>query len=153
MVFHEKHRPRLLAIGETFLGVPPDRLGDDFVAEIDRYVGLLDDFLIKDIKTLVSLFGSPFMVFLRTGRPKGFEKLNLQQRVKYAKGWGTSRIPLLRTGYVALRSLCGWAYYSNEEHGEEVGHLGKTIGREHETPTLLSKKFYPDSPIAGGESP
>ncbi len=74
------------------------------------------------------------------------------QRLNYAKSWGTSRIPLLRTGYVALRSLCGWAYYSNEEHGREVGHLGKTLGREEETPTLLSKKFYPDSPLAGGNN-
>ncbi|RMG37814.1 MAG: hypothetical protein D6732_06155 [Methanobacteriota archaeon] len=152
MVFDEKHRRRLIAIGEAFLGIPPEDLGEDFVQEMDRYVGLLDDFLIKDIKTLISLFGSPIMVFLRTGRFKSFENLSLDQRVRYAKGWGTSKIPLLRTGFTALRSLCGWTYYSNEEHGAEVGHLGKTLGREKETPTLLSKTFYPDSPLAGGET-
>ncbi len=151
MIFPEKQNELLLCIGETILGIPAENLGDDFIQEINRYVGLLDDYLIKDLKNLVTMFGSRAMVFMRLFKFKKFVGLSPTDRLRYVKSWGTSRIPLLRTGYTALRSLCGWAYYSNDDHGEELGHLGKTIGREKETPTLLSPQFYPNSPLARGD--
>ncbi len=141
----------LLAVGETILGIPQQELGQDFVDEINRYVGSLEPYLRKDIKTLVTLFNSRISVFMKILTFKPFHTLPLDEREQYLDTWKTSTIPLFRTGYVALRSLAGWAYYSSEKGAEEMGSYGKTIGKEKETPTLLSKTFYPESPLAGEE--
>lgn len=149
--FPQKFDKIFLAIGETILGIPQDELGNQFVEEVNRYVGSLDSYLRKDIRLLVAVFNSRISVFFRTLALKPFHALPSNKREKYLDAWKTSRIPLLRTGYVALRSLSGWAYYSSDKGAKEMGSYGKTIGKEQETPTLLSKKFYPNSPIAGGQ--
>ncbi len=137
----------LEAVAEAILGVPRAELGDDFKFNVDEYIIGLPLHLQKDLKRLFFSLGSPFVSLFFVGRFSRFSRLSITQRRSYLKKWSLSRIPLLRTGYVALKSLCGWGYYSQESVHAELDYPGPTIGREDETPTLLygKQKWHPPS--------
>ena len=137
----------LEAVAEAILGVPRPELGDDFKFNVDEYVVWLPSHLQKDLKLLFSVLGSPLISLFFVGRLSRFSKLSVTRRRSYLKKWSLSRIPLLRTGYMALKSLCGWGYYSQESVHAELDYPGPTIGREDETPTLMygKEKWRPPS--------
>ncbi len=136
----KKEIPKVLVIGETLLGVPIVELGEDYVYELDRIVTTLDDFLHRDIHTLIWLFSSRLAALLVGKSFKPFKNMNPTKRENYMKKWIKSRIPIFRTAYVTLRALTSWSYYTSEKGEAEVDFLGSTIGREHELPTLLYGK-------------
>lgn len=146
-----KEIPKVLVIGETLLGVSKEELGEDYIYELDRIVTTLDDFLHKDIHTLIWLFNSRFAALFVGRSLKPFRSMNPTKRVKYMKKWMMSRIPIFRTIYVTLRALTSWAYYTSERGETEIGFPGSTIGREHELPTLLFGKepMDPESYLEG----
>lgn len=130
-------------LGETILGVPRDELGDEFINEADAFIDNLDEFLQKDIRILLILFNSRITSLIFIGKLKKFTSLSQNDREKFYKKWLLSKIPLLRTGGGALKAICGWSYYSNEKSWKEINYPGKTLGREHETPTLIDKPWEP----------
>lgn len=131
---------KVLAIGETLLGVPPKELGEDYIYELDRIIFTLEDYIQKDIHTLIWLFNSRLAAIVFGYSFQPFIKMSSEKREKYMVKWMKSRIPLLRTMYVTLRALVSWAYYTSEQAETEVDFPGSTIGREHELPTLLFGK-------------
>ncbi len=137
----------LEAVAEAILGVPKSELGDEFKYNVDEYILGLPSHLKKDLSLLFFALSSPFVSLFFVGRFSSFSRLSVSRRRSYLKKWSVSRIPLLRTGYAALKSLCGWGYYSQESVHAELDYPGPTIGREDETPTLLYGKEKLKPPV------
>ena len=125
---------------ETILGVPLEKLEKNFILETDRYINNLPKYLQKDFKRLLKMFDSKILAVVMIHRYKSFTTMNTKEREIYFKKWLLNRIPIFRTGANALKSLCGWAFYSQEIGQQEMNYLGPTYTREHETPTLLFNK-------------
>ena len=136
----QKEISKVLVMGETMLGVPQDELGEDYIFELDRTISNLDDFLHKDLHTLIWIFNSRFAALLVGKSLKPFKNMNPIKREEYMKKYMKSRIPLFRTIYVTIKALASWAYYTSERGEAEIGFFGPTIGRENELPTLLYGK-------------
>jgi hypothetical protein len=138
---------KVLVMGETMLGVPEVELGEDYVYELDRTISDLDDFLHKDLHTLIWLFNSRLAALMVGRSLKPFINMNPTKREEYMKKYMKSRIPLLRTIFVTIKALTSWPYYTSEKAEAEIDFLGPTIGREHKLPTLLYGKepIQPDS--------
>ncbi|MHA2090221.1 MAG: hypothetical protein ACW98K_05125 [Candidatus Kariarchaeaceae archaeon] len=136
----DKNAELITLIGETILGVPRSELGSEYVNSVDSTVWALDDYLRKDIKTLLWLFNSRVTSIIIGRSFRKFSSMQMEDREKYILKWMKSRIPILRTAYTTLRSLCGWSYYSLQKSHPEMNYPGHTIGREHQTPTLLYGK-------------
>lgn len=132
----------LFAIGEVIIGASREELGDDFISEIDGFVGNLDDYLIADIHKLLFLFNSRLLSLITFSGMTKFTKKSLEAKEKYYQKFVSSKIPLFRTLATTVRAICGWSYYSNENVWDELKIPGKTLGREEETPTLKNIKYY-----------
>lgn len=128
------------AISETILGIPKNELGEEFLQEFDRFIGTLEGYLIKNIKILLFTLNCRFSATIFVLRFKKFTDLPIEKREQYLAKWSLSRIALLRTAYVTLKALSGWSFYALEKSWPEFNYPGHTIGREHETPTLLYGK-------------
>ena len=137
-----KHKEKdfLLSLGEALLGYTKEELGDEFLMEADGFIDNLDDYLQKDLRLLIAVFNARLTSFIFTGSFSKFTSKSLEKREKYYLKWAESRIPLLRVGGTAFKAVCGWSRYGTEESWEEMNYPGKTIGREHLTPTLLEGK-------------
>ena len=116
---------------ETILGVPLEKLENNFILEIDRYMNNLPEYLQKDFRRLLKLFNSKILVLMLIHQYKSFIKMNKIKREEYFKKWLLNRIPIFRTGANALKSLCGWAFYSQEIGYKEMNYLGSVYGHEH----------------------
>jgi hypothetical protein len=136
----KKEVPKILIMGETLLGVPVEELGEDYVYEFDRTITNLDNFLHKDIRTLIWIFNSRIAALFVGMSIKPFKNMNPTKRENYMKKYMKSRIPIFRTIYVTLKALTSWPYYTSERGEAEVDFFGPTIGRENELPTLLFGK-------------
>ena len=124
--------------GESILGIPIEYLGSKYTKEIDSYLSTLPEWLRKEYKLIFKISNLKLTGFVYTKRFKNFTKLSKQQRQKFIKTFSTSRIPLLRSAFFGLKSICAWGYYSQDNSIQD--YPGNTIGREHETPTLLFGK-------------
>ena len=130
----------VMCAGEALLGIPRRELGDDFIAEFDRIAAGLESFLRADLHHLLLLLNVASL-----GR---FTRMEVSRRERLLAGWGHSRIPLLRTSFVTLRSLSAWSWYSLRKSWPELDFPGETIDKEHKLPTLLFGKspWTPPSP-------
>ncbi len=135
-----KNIPLLLSIGEIILGIPEDELGEDYIREADRIILTFEDFLQFEVKKLLYLFNSSLTSLFISFSFKKYTKMSKENRAKYCEKWMYSKIGLLRTGFVTIKAISAWAYYSSTKSWEEMDYPGETIGREHLTPTLLFGK-------------
>ena len=135
-----KNIPLILSLGEIILGIPEDELGEEYVREVDRIILTFEDFLQFEVKKLLYLFNSTLTSLLISFSLKKYTKMSMENRERYIKKWMFSKIGLLRTGFVTLKGICAWSYYSLNKSWEEMSYPGETIGREHLTPTLLFGK-------------
>lgn len=135
--FRKKEIPKALLIGETILGVSFQELGLEFIYELDSYIDGLDSYLRKDIHSLYTFISSRLMLIIKGHTHRSFDKMSKMKRDNYLRRWMESRISIFRTGFVTIKSLSSWAYYSLEQGEKEIEYPGVTINREHITPTLL----------------
>ena len=142
MKFLSNKQAKLLEhVGSSILGVPIDKLGSDFIKEIDDYLDTLPKWVQKDFKLLFWSFNFPFTRFFFRLRFTSFIKMKPDQKLGYLKKWGKSRIPLMRSGLTGLKGVVAWGYFSqNKGFLEAIQYPGSTIGQEHLTPTLLYGK-------------
>jgi len=95
--------PRLFALDAAALKVPAAMeetiaaLGADQQAELGRLLGLL---------------GTPVLPLLLTGRPRRFSALTQEEAERFLLAMANSRLPLLRTGFQALKRLATFLFYS-----------------------------------------
>ncbi|MFW9779319.1 MAG: hypothetical protein ACFFE8_10745 [Candidatus Heimdallarchaeota archaeon] len=123
---------------ETILGVPIDQLGSEFLPEIDDYLYNSPEWLRNEYKLIFRIFNMKIMGLVFIGRLKNFTNMEIDQKTKYVINFACSRLPMIRSAFTGLKSICAWGYYSHESAFADFP--GKTIGREHETPTLLYGK-------------
>lgn len=138
--FKPKEIDLFYKIGETILGIPQSELNEVFLKEADRFINTLDTFLLDQLHVLFILVNSRFISLVTILRFKKFQNLSIEKRERFLQNWSKSKIPILRTGVVTLKALCGWSYYSLEKCWEEIEFKGPTIGKENITPTLLFGK-------------
>ena len=128
-------------IGSTIIGVPIDKLGDGYLDEIDSFLTTLPPWVQKDFKLLFRTFNLIFLRLFFTFKITSFTKMKPKQQAKYLKKWGNSRIPLMRSGFMGLKGVVSWGFYSqNKDFLDAIKYPGSTIGKVHLTPTLLYGK-------------
>ena len=136
-----KQAETLLYAGSIILGVSIADLGVEYVTELDDFVSSLPDYLQDEIQKLFRFFNSKIFSFLLIRTLKSFNGMNRDQQEKYIKKWMNSRLNLLRSGYVTLRSLAGWGYYTQGSTVKnEMNFQGKPLRKENKVPTLLYGK-------------
>jgi len=102
--------PRLFALDAAALKVPAAMeetiaaLGADQQAELGRLLGLL---------------GTPLLPLLLTGRARRFSGLSQEEAERFLLAMADSRLPLLRTGFQALKRLATFLFYSLLDAGGE----------------------------------
>ncbi len=84
--------------------------------------------------TALDLLASPIGALLGIGSPRRFAQLSLDNQRRCLAAWGTSRIPLIRSAYQAIRRLVLVTHYSEPAAGAAVGHLGPFRHREPHYP-------------------
>jgi len=82
----------------------------------------------KELKQLLGLFENGLAGFLFGGRTKPFTQLAPEAQDDVLREWRDSRLELRRTGYQALRTLVGAAYYSSKDSYAAVGYPGPPEG-------------------------
>lgn len=136
----------LKALANPILSKSDADLDSNYVAHIDEYLFKLPSHLQSDIKMLLRILNMPGALFPFVFSFKKFTDLREAQQRKLLKKWMNSPIPLLRTGYSALKAICAWGYYSREPAQDEIGYLGPTVGNESKLPTLLNGEPEPTLP-------
>jgi choline dehydrogenase-like flavoprotein len=84
------------------------------------------------LRQALDLLASPIGPLLGIGRPTRFAKLNPADQRRCLSAWGTSRLPILRTAYQALRRLVLVTHYGNPEAGRAIGYRGAFRHRQPE---------------------
>ncbi|MHA1989380.1 MAG: hypothetical protein ACW981_01790 [Candidatus Hodarchaeales archaeon] len=146
-ILSKKSSKTILHVGEVVLGIPKEELGQDFILEIDHYLSGLPKFFFRDIKILFFLFNSRLMSVVMMRKLKKFTNMKRADKEKFLDKWANSRLSVIRMGFLSLKSMCGWAFYSQEDKVKTQipDYPGRTLNREHETPTLLFGKEPWDS--------
>jgi choline dehydrogenase-like flavoprotein len=94
--------PILFAASATNLGVP---------GAAEEAIGLLAASDRRSLTRLLRLLDSPLPGLL-IGRPRGISALSAADRERLLRAMSTSRIPIVRSGFQALKRLSSFLYYS-----------------------------------------
>ena len=99
----------------------------------------------------LDLLASPIGPLLGIGRPTRFATLSPEDQRRCLAAWGTSRLPILRTAYQALRRLVLVTHYGAPDAGQSIGYLGafrqRALHFEWEGP-LPAVDSHPPEPTA-----
>jgi hypothetical protein len=95
---------------------------------VDGVMAKQDDTARKEVKQLLMLFENALPTFLFSGRTRAFTALSTDEQDQVLTEWMQSRIPLRRTGYLALRTLINAAYYGNPAVWVATGYAGPPPG-------------------------
>jgi hypothetical protein len=126
-VLDEKEASILAAVAETVLAIEP---GAPSVDDVD-VVGRVDALLARSPKgvqrefaRLLHLFENGTTGLLTATGWTSFTAATAASREARLRAWQTSRIALFRTGFQAMRRLCGACYYSSPASWAAVGYPG-----------------------------
>ena len=97
------------------------------VASVDALCAGLDPGLSGPLPMLVRAFEfAPILFELRFSR---FTGLSDAEKDESLTGWMTSRFHLRRLGFLAIRNLCFFGYYSQEPTWPLIGYAGPLLGK------------------------
>jgi choline dehydrogenase-like flavoprotein len=114
-VIGERERATLVTVCGTFVpDSQPGVVADAIVAELGA-IGRPK--LLGDLALFVRLIDSRLVNLVLVGRPVRFSDLGQQDREAYLRRWAGSRIPLLRSGFQAVKRLSLFIAYSRPEAG------------------------------------
>lgn len=134
----------LLWAGSIILGVPKEDLGSQFITNIDILLFDISNsatHLVNDLRLQFYSLNSRLLSLVLVRRVSKFINMNDKTKQRYLEAWMNSPLSILRKGFVSFRGLCGWGYYGQENvQKHDMQFSGMPLGREHETPTLLSGK-------------
>jgi hypothetical protein len=102
----------LRALGDTFVpstGADDPAGGDVVPTGVEELLGAMEPADVKRVGDLLTMFELAALPL--HGRP--FSRLDEERRRRYVAGWMTSRIPLRRIIYRAIRGLVMNAYYQD----------------------------------------
>jgi choline dehydrogenase-like flavoprotein len=102
--------PVLRALAETFVpGAEAVRLADHLAETIAALPRRADR---AELARLLRLFESRVVNALLAGVPRPFTTMSVLQRERYLRGWATSRLPLRRKAFQALKRMATVVYYT-----------------------------------------
>jgi len=115
----------------------------DTAVAVDKVLAMEDDSARREVKQLLMLFENALPTFLFGGRTRAFTALPTDEQDQVLVEWMSSRLPLRRTGYLALRTLVNAAYYGNPAVWGATGYPGPPAGI-----------YAPEAPVwKGGDVP
>jgi len=138
-VIGARERATLVTVSGTF--VPegsPGPIADAIVAEL---AAIGRPKLLADLRLFLRLIDSRLANLMLVGRPVRFSDLGQHGREAYLRRWADSRVPLLRTGFQAVKRLSLFIAYSRPEAGAAA--LLPETGYARPDPLPL-----PDRPLA-----
>jgi len=126
-VFDETEASILEAVAASVLriepGAPPPR-GVDVAGRVDGLLALSSVDVQREFRRLLRLFENGFTgLMTRTGWTS-FTAASESSRGARLHAWETSRVPLFRTGYQAMKRLCAACYYSSPSAWASIGYPG-----------------------------
>ena len=105
----------------------PDHRELKTVLKLDRELAQWDPVRSKDIPLLMGLLEHGTPLFGHSFRR--FSRLPLESRRAYLAGWGESGILLRRSGFIALKGLFAFYYFSDERVWPDIGYDGTWFDR------------------------
>jgi choline dehydrogenase-like flavoprotein len=102
--------PRLFALDASALKVP---------AAMEETIAALGAEKQAELRRLLGLLGTPVLPLLLTGRARRFPDLTQGEAERFLLAMANSRLPLLRTGFQALKRLATFLFYSLLDAGGE----------------------------------
>ncbi|HUJ24694.1 MAG TPA: gluconate 2-dehydrogenase subunit 3 family protein [Myxococcales bacterium] len=110
------------AVADRVLTDAEPRVG---VAErADAFLAPLPPADARDFRRLLALFDNALYGFLRGGPPRPFTQMSPDDQDDQLARWQTSRFPIERTGYQAMKRLAAAMYFSDPRTYAGVGYPG-----------------------------
>ena len=94
------------------------------VEKIDALLASLPVAVTTELKQALLLFESPIFGAIMDGRFRPFTQCDARTQDKVLAAWRDSRLPLRRTVYDALHSLCMAPYWSDSALWGQIGYPG-----------------------------
>ncbi|MEP7003940.1 MAG: GMC family oxidoreductase [Chloroflexota bacterium] len=113
-----RERATLITVCGTF--VPegsPGVIADAILAEL---AAIGRPKLLADLRLFLKLIDSRMANLALVGRPVRFSDLDQHRRETYLRRWADSRVPLLRSGFQAVKRLALYLAYSHSDAGATV---------------------------------
>ncbi|MDQ6830455.1 MAG: GMC family oxidoreductase N-terminal domain-containing protein [Gemmatimonadota bacterium] len=136
--------PRAYESGDGALDVAP---------LVEARLARLEARVHADVARVLTLFGSALVAALVGGRARGMTAMTPEHQDEWLASWETSRLPLRRTAFQALRRLVLSTYYAAPAAHRALGYRGALFTRapevEWEGPALGVPRD--DEPIARRE--
>ncbi|HET7453716.1 MAG TPA: gluconate 2-dehydrogenase subunit 3 family protein [Thermoanaerobaculia bacterium] len=126
-VFDEREASILAAVAETILAIEPGAPTADEVDVVGRVDALLarsPAAVQRELARLLRLFENGATGLLTVTGWTSFTAAGPARREARLRAWQTSRIAVFRTGFQAMKRLCGAAYYSAPKSWPAVGYPG-----------------------------
>lgn len=116
----------LIALCRRMVPLPgePDPSAVRLARAVEVRLGTLDPNQSKDVAGLLWLMGAPTAGLLNAWRPRGFADLSEDVQDAWLRGWETSRVPLFRTAFQALRRLILSTHYADPSTWPAIGYRG-----------------------------
>ncbi|HYR10156.1 MAG TPA: GMC family oxidoreductase N-terminal domain-containing protein, partial [Longimicrobium sp.] len=116
----------LIALCRRMVPLPdePDPSAVRLARAVEVRLGTLEPNLAKDAAGLLWLMGAPAAGLLNAWVPRGFADLSAERQDAWLRGWETSRIPLFRTAFQALRRLILATHYADPSTHPGIGYRG-----------------------------
>jgi choline dehydrogenase-like flavoprotein len=102
--------PRLFGLDAAALKLP---------AAMEETIGALGADKQAELRRLLGLLGTSVLPLLLTGRARWFPDLTQEEAERFLLAMSNSRLPLLRTGFQALKRLATFLFYSLLDAGGE----------------------------------
>ena len=99
----------------------------DVAAKADVFLAPLPAPDRKDLKQLLALFDNALFSLVQGGPPRPFTAMSPEEQDAHLRRWETSRLAIQRTGYQAMKRLCGAVYFGSPETYASVGYPGPPI--------------------------
>jgi len=130
-VLDERRWPVVLALVDRFIPARPGfpaAASLDTAKAVDAILTMVDESSRVEVRQLLMLFENALPNFLFGLRTTPFSLLPPDEQDQVLNEWMTSRVPLRRTGFLALRTLVMSAYYGNPATWAAVGYPGPPQG-------------------------
>lgn len=126
----------------------------DVASRVDDTLSRLHPADAAELKQVLGLLENALTGIILAGRPVPFTKASGAQRAATLSAWQTSRLPLLRTAYKALRNLCAAAYYSHPGAYASTGYGGPPDFGQASAPALqVPQNTVPEKVEAPTDAP
>jgi Gluconate 2-dehydrogenase subunit 3 len=105
----------------------PSAAALDCAGKVDALMARAHPEIGDDFRRLLHLFENGLVGLVTCGSPRPFTRATAEQQDARLEGWRTSRVTLLRSGYLALKRLAQATYYSSPEVYALVGYPGPPV--------------------------